>query len=134
MFLFPLPRDSVNHIRANNDWKTRRTKIVCTLGPSCWSVEGLVKLIDAGMNVARFNFSHGDHVSHLGTLERLRQAVKERPGCDVAVMQDIKGPAIRTGKIDPAIGPKVSYKRGDIIEVGTDYTQFVTQKYLACSY
>jgi pyruvate kinase len=97
-------------------------------------VEGLIKLIDGGMNVARFNFSHGDHASHLATLERLRQAVKERPGCDVAVLQDIKGPAIRTGKIDPAIGPKISYKRGDIIEVGTDYTRFCTQKYLACSY
>jgi pyruvate kinase len=42
----------------------RKTKIVCTLGPSCWGEEGLGQLMDAGMNVARFNFSHGDHAGH----------------------------------------------------------------------
>jgi pyruvate kinase len=51
----------------------RKTKIVCTLGPSCWSEEGLAALIDAGMNVARFNFSHGDHAGHGEVLQRLRQ-------------------------------------------------------------
>ena len=60
--------------------------MVCTLGPACWSVEGLAKLLDAGMNVARFNFSHGDHVSHFGTLERLREALASRPGSHCAVM------------------------------------------------
>ncbi len=42
----------------------RKTKIVCTLGPACWSEEGLGALLDAGMNIARFNFSHGDHAGH----------------------------------------------------------------------
>ncbi|KIZ02706.1 pyruvate kinase [Monoraphidium neglectum] len=42
----------------------RKTKIVCTLGPSCWSEENLGALMDAGMNVARFNFSHGEHAGH----------------------------------------------------------------------
>jgi hypothetical protein len=51
----------------------RKTKIVCTLGPSCWSEAGLAELIDAGMNVARFNFSHGDHKGHGEVLERLRK-------------------------------------------------------------
>jgi pyruvate kinase len=51
----------------------RKTKIVCTLGPSCWSEEGLAALIDAGMNVARFNFSHGDHAGHGEVLERVRK-------------------------------------------------------------
>ena len=50
----------------------RRTKIVCTIGPASWSEEGLEKLMDAGMNVARFNFSHGDHETHKKTLDRLR--------------------------------------------------------------
>lgn len=78
--------DSVNHVRANNDIKARRTKVICTLGPACWSVENLVGLIDGGMNIARLNFSHGDHAGHYGTLERLRTAVGQRPGCNVAVM------------------------------------------------
>jgi pyruvate kinase len=51
----------------------RKTKVVCTLGPSCWSAEGLGDLIDAGMNVARFNFSHGEQQGHLEVLERLRK-------------------------------------------------------------
>jgi len=50
---------------------------VCTLGPSSWSEEGLSKLIDAGMNVARFNFSHGDHAGHKDVLDRLRK-VRDR--------------------------------------------------------
>ena len=56
----------------------RRTKIVCTIGPASWSEEGLAALMDAGMNVARFNFSHGDHEGHGKTLDRLRKVAKEK--------------------------------------------------------
>jgi pyruvate kinase len=58
--------------------KDRRTKILCTIGPSCWSEENLAKLMDAGMNVARFNFSHGDHEGHGAVLERLRKVAGEK--------------------------------------------------------
>lgn len=58
--------------------ETRRTKIICTLGPACWEVEQLEKLIDAGLSVARFNFSHGDHEGHLACLTRLRTAAKNK--------------------------------------------------------
>jgi hypothetical protein len=51
---------SVDHIRSQK-LAARKTKVFCTLGPACWSVEGLCGLIDSGMNVARLNFSHGDH-------------------------------------------------------------------------
>ncbi|KAE9149057.1 Pyruvate kinase [Phytophthora fragariae] len=86
-----------NCIKANVEGLQRKTKIFCTLGPACWSEEGLLKLIDAGMNVARFNFSHGDHASHLACLTRLRAALAKRPNKNVAIMLDTKGPEIRTG-------------------------------------
>jgi pyruvate kinase len=74
----------------------RRSKLVCTLGPACDSVEGLKSLIDAGMDVARLNFSHGSQANHGGALARLREAslAKNKP---VAALQDLCGPKIRTG-------------------------------------
>lgn len=119
---------------SQNSPSSRRTKVICTLGPSCWSVEGLTNLIDGGMNIARFNFSHGDHAGHFATLQRLREAVASRPASQVAVMLDTKGPEIRTGNVDKTVGPKVHYTKGDIIEVGTDYTKPCTSTHLACSY
>ena len=56
----------------------RRTKIICTLGPACWSEENLATLMDAGMNVARFNFSHGDHAGHNEVLQRLRNDAAQK--------------------------------------------------------
>jgi pyruvate kinase len=56
----------------------RRTKIICTMGPACWEIPQLEKLMDAGMNVARFNFSHGDHAGHAAVLERVRQAAQNK--------------------------------------------------------
>ncbi len=77
----------------------RRSKLICTLGPACDSVDGLKALIDAGMDVARFNFSHGSHDEHGARLSRLREAseAKKKP---IAVLQDLCGPKIRTGTFD----------------------------------
>lgn len=69
----------LENIMASTEGVTRKTKIICTLGPACWSQEQLGQLIDAGMNVARFNFSHGDHAGHGETLSRLRGALASRP-------------------------------------------------------
>lgn len=74
----------------------RRAKLVCTLGPACDSDEGLLSLISAGMDVARFNFSHGTHAEHGERLRRLREA-GERSGKSIAALQDLCGPKIRTG-------------------------------------
>ena len=69
---------NLDSITAKTDVSNRHTKFICTLGPACWEVEQLEKLIDAGMSVARFNFSHGDHEGHQACLDRLRQAAKNK--------------------------------------------------------
>lgn len=69
--------------------KRRKTKIVCTLGPASRSIELLEQLLRAGMNVARFNFSHGSHAYHQETLDNLRQAM-HNTGILCAVMLDTK--------------------------------------------
>ncbi|MGW9985026.1 pyruvate kinase [Staphylococcus cohnii] len=73
----------------------RKTKIVCTIGPASESEEMLEKLIKAGMNVARLNFSHGDHAEHKARIDRIRE-VSHRLGKTVAILLDTKGPEIRT--------------------------------------
>ena len=65
--------------------KIRNTKIVCTIGPACWTHEGILGLIDNGMNLARLNFSHGDHEGHGKTVSVLREAAKQTPGTHVRV-------------------------------------------------
>ncbi|MFC0214118.1 pyruvate kinase [Paenibacillus chartarius] len=76
----------------------RKTKIVCTIGPASESVENLKKLMVAGMNVARLNFSHGDFEEHGNRIKNIRQACAET-GKTVAILLDTKGPEIRTGKL-----------------------------------
>ena len=76
----------------------RKTKIVATMGPSVDNVATLKGLLSEGMNVARFNFSHGDHEEHRARMEKLRQASRET-GIPVALLLDTKGPEIRTGVI-----------------------------------
>ena len=75
-----------------------RTKIICTLGPSVASKEKMVELIQAGMNVARFNMSHGDHETHRLLIDNLK-AAREETNQPVAIMLDTKGPEVRIGKV-----------------------------------
>lgn len=74
----------------------RKTKIVCTLGPSSSDETTLKNMLLAGMNVARLNFSHGTHEGHRQTIQRFRK-VREELGIPAAVLLDTKGPEIRTG-------------------------------------
>lgn len=86
----------------------RKTKIVCTIGPASDSEEMITKLIQAGMNVARLNFSHGSHEEHLvriNTIKKVREALK----APIAILLDTKGPEIRTGKFD---APSYRLERG----------------------
>ena len=73
----------------------RKTKIVATIGPACGSVEQLVAMIRAGMNVARLNLSHGTLPDHGEQIHRLRQA-SEQAGTSIAIMIDTRGIEIRT--------------------------------------
>ena len=76
----------------------RRTKIVCTIGPATRSADRIAALIKAGMNVARLNFSHEDHAHHGAAIEMIRREAKKQ-GKAVAILQDLAGPKIRTGKL-----------------------------------
>jgi pyruvate kinase len=77
----------------------RKTKIVCTIGPSSSTEEVLSKMILGGMNVARLNFSHGTHEAHLEVLQILRKVSKDLR-TPIAILQDLCGPKIRVGKIE----------------------------------
>ncbi len=76
----------------------RRTKIVATIGPASDSTAVLEKLLRAGMNVARLNFSHGTHADHAGRIARIRE-VSRRLNVPVAILQDLQGPKIRVGDL-----------------------------------
>jgi pyruvate kinase len=80
----------------------RRTKIICTIGPASESPERIKELLEAGMNVARLNFSHGSHEEHGRRIKNLR-AVAEQHGTVLGILLDTKGPEIRTGSV-PAEG------------------------------
>ena len=75
-----------------------KTKIVCTLGPASSSVDVIEKMIRAGMDVARLNFSHGTHEEHLAAMNAVREAA-ERAGEPITILQDLQGPKIRTGNL-----------------------------------
>ena len=76
----------------------RRAKIVCTIGPASESRESLAALLEAGMDVARLNFSHGTHAEHARRLRLLRRLARER-GKPLAILRDLQGPKIRTGPL-----------------------------------
>jgi pyruvate kinase len=75
-----------------------KTKIVCTIGPASDSPEMLAAMIEAGMNVARLNFSHGDFSGHQGVIAKIRAAEKTT-GKRVAIMADLPGPKMRIGML-----------------------------------
>lgn len=77
----------------------KKTKIVCTIGPACESQAILEKMIRAGMNVARLNFSHGTYAHHSKLIKNIR-AVSKKIGQPVAIMQDLQGPRIRIGEVN----------------------------------
>lgn len=110
----------------------RKTKIICTIGPSCEDYHTLVEMADAGMNVCRLNFSHGSHAEHKKRIETIRQVSRDinRP---LAILQDLQGPKIRvrtfkTGKTELKEGAEFILTNreveGNDEEVSVSYSSF----------
>ncbi|HEX9006330.1 MAG TPA: pyruvate kinase, partial [Bacteroidota bacterium] len=95
---------------------TGKTKIVCTLGPSSCSVETLVRLLEAGMDVVRLNFSHGTLEGQKQTLVNVQEAAR-RTGRTVGILQDLQGPKIRIGNLQ---APFVELVAGREVVITTD--------------
>ena len=96
----------------------RKTKIVCTIGPACNTKEMLLKMIDAGMNVARVNMSHGTHESLTGVFATIREAIEES-GQNVAILLDTKGPEVRV----------TTFEGGSaVLEEGSDFALYKSKE------
>lgn len=95
--------------------KFNKTKIVATIGPATSSEEMLEKIICAGVDVCRLNFSHGAYELHQEVIDRVR-SINQRLGCNVALLQDLQGPKLRIGKVDG----EFTLKEGDSILVTTE--------------
>ncbi len=89
--------------------KFRKTRIVCTLGPATSSPEMISKLMDEGMDVARLNFSHGNHDQHRQTIHTIRSLSRQK-GKEIGILQDLGGPKIRLGQVS---GGKKTLKHGE---------------------
>jgi pyruvate kinase len=94
----------------------KKTKIVCTLGPASQSIKTLTEMVKAGMNVARLNFSHGDHENHALLISNIR-AVAKKLNTTIAIMQDLHGPKIRVLEMKQPLDVKV----GQEVIIGKDF-------------
>ncbi|CAL9029015.1 unnamed protein product [Prunus brigantina] len=135
--------DSTFELQSDNDYLMdqpklysdgiRKTKIVCTIGPSTSSREMIWKLAETGMNVARLNMSHGDHESHQKTIDHVKEYNSQFEDKVVAIMLDTKGPEVRSGDVPQPIllkeGQEFNFtiKRGvsTVDTVSVNYDDFV---------
>ena len=109
----------------------KKTKIVCTIGPKTESVEKLTELANAGMNVMRLNFSHGDFEEHGNRIANLRQVMKNT-GKQLAILLDTKGPEIRTIKLEN--GNDVALVAGQDFTFTTDTSVVGNKNTVAVTY
>jgi pyruvate kinase len=108
----------------------RRAKIVCTLGPASSTPERVGELIEAGMDVARLNLSHGDHESHSKLLQTIRREAEQRQRA-VAILLDLQGPKIRVGKFENG---SVELSPGNEFTITTDTSVLGTARRVSTSY
>ncbi len=94
----------------------KSTKIVCTIGPASQKLDVMIKLVEAGMNVARLNMSHGSYEFHLETIKNIREASR-RTGTFIGILLDLQGPKIRTGRQSKEF---IELKRGEQVKLTTE--------------
>lgn len=107
----------------------KKAKIVCTIGPSSEKIETLRKMIRAGMNVARLNFSHGTHEDHQKRMASIREAAAKEKKF-VAILQDIQGPKLRVGKFESG---EITLKKDQKFTITTKVVKG-TEKIVSCTY
>ncbi|TGN20650.1 pyruvate kinase [Leptospira idonii] len=109
---------------------TKRTKIICTIGPASANKETILNLIYSGMDMARMNFSHSTHEYHKEIYELLRECEQEA-GTPIGILADLQGPKIRTGKL--ANGP-IELKTGDSFYINNKADFLGTKEEIGCTY
>ncbi|KAF9196039.1 Pyruvate kinase [Haplosporangium sp. Z 27] len=126
-----------NSIKTNLEWtssldidyqpnNTRKTSIICTIGPKTNSVEMLTKLREAGMNIVRMNFSHGSYEYHQSVIDNTRKSYAEHPGRPVGIALDTKGPEIRTGLMKDDVEVPISAGHEMIFSTNDQYAEACT--------
>jgi pyruvate kinase len=103
----------------------RRAKIIATIGPASSSKEQILALVEAGMDVARLNFSHGEHADHAAVIEHLRSVSLETDHA-ITILQDLRGPKLRTGRI-PGDG-SIQLITGEKLTLTTEPTEGTTER------
>ncbi|MGV8171266.1 MAG: pyruvate kinase, partial [Candidatus Woesearchaeota archaeon] len=114
---------------SDKNFKDRKTKIICTIGPSSNTKDMIEKLFEKGMNIARLNFSHGTHEDHLKVI-KIIQEINEKKEIPIGIMLDTKGPEIRIGKFrEPTV-----LKDNDKITVTTREIEWCNEKIMNVTY
>ena len=108
----------------------RNVKIICTIGPACDSEKMLTKLAEAGMDIARLNFSHGTHEDHLKKIKLIRR-ISNKLTKPIAILQDLQGPKIRIGNFTE---PPISLNPGDLFTITTDESVVGNENIVSTSY
>ncbi|KAI1320939.1 Pyruvate kinase [Mortierella claussenii] len=113
---------------------TRKTSIICTIGPKTNSVEMITKLRDAGMNIVRMNFSHGSYDYHQSVIDNTRKSCAEHPGRPIGIALDTKGPEIRTGLMKDDVEVPIAAGHQMIFSTDDQYAESCTGEVMYVDY